>query len=167
MERTEPQGPSPENAAQFASAAVEVSKEIYGYDLDYSPASLQRVDEMVDKFRASGHSLPRAESALFALGCYVGEVMVRNAGARWCTREEVGAEKTCSFPILIQMSPTQTCNPIGKVYKRMSNGAEDSVVDLYGVVCTLQHAQPLFDHVPTASPETPSSDPPKPWWKFW
>ena len=69
------------------------------------------------------------------IGCYVGEVMVRNLGAIWVNPNEVSSPLSSSdgnIP-LIQTSVGTLSNPIGKVFKAIDNGSEDSIVWFYEV----------------------------------
>jgi len=79
--------PTPEHAAQHAELMVPAAREVSGVLLDYSPESLLAVDGIIEKFRRDGVPADRIASTLFCFGCYVGEVFVRNAGARWRSTE--------------------------------------------------------------------------------
>lgn len=68
--------------AEVAQRAVDAERNISGVELDYSPASLIRVDEVLDSFREPGSvsvavavavsvAVAVAETIL-AFGCYVG-----------------------------------------------------------------------------------------------
>ena len=51
----QPDGPpTAENAHLHADFIVKAAKEISGADLDYSPESLEQVDEIIEGFRQEG-----------------------------------------------------------------------------------------------------------------
>src|SRR5262245_29322520 len=51
--------------------------------MDYSVRSLRVVDFLIDGLRKGGADRERAGDTLIGLGAYVGEVLVRRAGAVW------------------------------------------------------------------------------------
>lgn len=69
---------------------------------------------------------------IFVFGCYVGEVLVRNAGYEWVDTPPEVARYT--FPVTIYRASTAGhANPIGKAFKRVDNGGTDSVAYFYSV----------------------------------
>jgi hypothetical protein len=54
-------------------------------------------------------------------------VLVRRAGARWRSTEELGVGGVSSSPIAVEMPDGRGCNPVGKVYRRFQKGREDSL----------------------------------------
>jgi hypothetical protein len=95
--------------------------------LDYSVASLRVVDFLIDGLRKGGADRQRARDALFGLGAYVGEVLVRRAGAVWV---DFDAEQRALFgqPVGVRMPDGRVWNPLGKVLSRFEvGGPEDSL----------------------------------------
>lgn len=129
--------PSPETAAQMAQEAVAYVERKLGAPLPWTPASLPAIDAVVDKIKETGATEQQAAGLLFALGCFVGEVFVRNAGGIWRRTEDLGMSKMCSFPIVVELPSVGGCNPIGKVFKRFRNGAGDSVAHFYHAMLRL------------------------------
>ncbi|MFH8439851.1 hypothetical protein ACH4D3_01290 [Streptomyces sp. NPDC018026] len=82
--------------------------------LDYSVASLRVVDFLVDGLRKNGVEEVRVREALLGLGAYVGEVLVRRAGATWIDFE---ADQRSYFgePAGVRMPDGRVWNPLGKV----------------------------------------------------
>ena len=119
----------PANAPSFAADIVQDAKNISGAALDYSVESLVKVDEIIEGFRKEGRNADEMPATLFCFGCYVGEVFVRHAGFNWrmTTEEEMDA---VGMPLVIERSD-YLVNPIGKVFKRMWNGAEDYLPFFY------------------------------------
>ena len=122
--------PSPENAAEIAAMTLPVVQQNYGVALDYSPGSLKELDTIVDDLRRD-QRFEAVQTLLFSMGCYVGEVLVRHAGARWRTTGEPGVEKTASSPIAVEMPDGRGCNPVGRVYRRFQKGRGDSLAAFY------------------------------------
>jgi hypothetical protein len=122
--------PSPGNAAEIAAMAVPVVEQNYGVTLDYGPASLRQLDTFIDDLRRD-QRFEAVQTLLFSMGCYVGEVLVRHAGGRWRTTEELGMGKVASSPIAVEMPDGRECNPVGRVYKRFQKGREDSLAGFF------------------------------------
>lgn len=117
--------PSPSNAAEIAAMALPVVEQNYGLKLDYSPASLEPLDAIVDDLRRD-QRFEALQTLLFSMGCYVGEVLVRHAGGRWRTTQELGMGGASS-PIAVEMPDGRGCNPVGRVYRRFQMGRDDSL----------------------------------------
>ncbi|MFJ9871112.1 hypothetical protein [Streptomyces sp. NPDC101165] len=95
--------------------------------LDYSERSLRVVDFLIDGLRKGGADRERARDALFGLGAYVGEVLVRRAGAAWV---DFDAEQRAYFgqPVGVRMPDGRVWNPLGRVLNRFEvGGPEDSL----------------------------------------
>jgi hypothetical protein len=122
--------PSPETAAAIAAMVPPFVEQNYGLRLDYAVESLRHVDGVIEDLRRD-QRFETLQPMLFAMGCYVGEVMVRHAGACWCTTAEMGMGEVASSPIVIRVADGRGCNPVGRVYKRFQNGAGDSLVSFY------------------------------------
>ncbi len=125
--------PTPENAAEIGGMVVPFVQKHYGLTLDYSVVSLRQVDGIIDDLR-SNQSFEALQPLLFSLGCYVGEVFVRNAGAMWRTAADLGMEAVSSSPLVVAMPDGRGCNPVGKVYKRFQNGPSDNIAWFYHVM---------------------------------
>ncbi len=140
--------PTPEHAARHAELMVPAAKKVSGVVLDYSPDSLLAVDEIIGQFHRDGVPVERIASTLFCFGCYVGEVFVRNQGARWRSTDETPMKELDVFPMVLELGPDRFCSPIGKVFKRHQNGEEDFL--------------PYFYHVFTKGDDAPFVPPPRP-----
>ncbi len=125
-------GPTPEQAPKIAEIAVTMVQQVDGYQLDYSPESLKAVDRILLNLHNQGVSPQSIQKTVISLGCYVGEVMVRNLGYKWDLPSET--ERAVGFSMIgVRDKKGGFSNPIGKVYKRVQNGQEDSVVFFYAV----------------------------------
>ncbi|MFG2886297.1 hypothetical protein ACGFYV_29020 [Streptomyces sp. NPDC048297] len=110
-------------AAAFVARATARSR----LPLDYSEGSLRVVDFLIDGLRKGGAGRQRALNPLLGLGAYVGEVLVRRAGAVWL---DFDAEQRVYFgqPVGVRMPDGRVWNPLGKVVNRFEGGGpEDSL----------------------------------------
>ncbi|MFA3876053.1 hypothetical protein ABS735_20605 [Streptomyces sp. MMCC 100] len=82
--------------------------------LDYSVASLRIVDFLVDGLRKNGVEEAKVREALFGLGAYVGEVLVRRAGATWIDFE-AAQRSYFGEPAGVRMPDGRVWNPLGKI----------------------------------------------------
>ncbi|WP_241010748.1 hypothetical protein [Mycobacterium camsae] len=103
-------------------------------ELDYKPESLRHVDRILDGFREPGSNAV-AES-IFVFGCYLGEVMVRNAGYEWVDTPPDLA-KQLGMLTVYRASTRAHASPIWKAFKRVDNGESDSVTYFYHVFTTI------------------------------
>lgn len=98
--------------------------------LDYSVRSLRVVDFIVDGLRKSRPERERVERTLFGLGAYVGEVLVRRAGAVWVDFD-ASQREFFAQPVGVRMPDGRVWNPLGKVVNRFTIGPEESVQQFY------------------------------------
>jgi len=133
--------PSAANAAEIAAMAVPVVQQNYGVTLDYGVATLKQLDGIIDDLRRD-QRFEALQPLLFSIGCYVGEVLVRSAGARWRGTQELGMGVVASSPIAIEMPDGRGCNPVGRVYKRFQKGREESLASFYQAMTGEAPARP-------------------------
>ncbi|WP_367321196.1 hypothetical protein [Streptomyces sp. HUAS ZL42] len=115
------------HAAQFVARVTARHR----LPLDYSVASLRIVDRLLDGLRKGGADRERADRTLFGLGAYVGEVLVRRAGAVWV---DFDADQRGYFrqPVGVRMPDGRVWNPLGKVVNRFeAGGPEESLQTFY------------------------------------
>ncbi|MER7397049.1 hypothetical protein ABT381_16265 [Streptomyces sp. NPDC000151] len=98
--------------------------------LDYTVASLRVADFLVDGLRKGGTGRARPADALFGLGAYVGEVLVRQAGAVWVDLDEA-QRAHFGQPVGVRMPDGRVWNPLGRVVNRFEFGTEDSLRTFY------------------------------------
>src|SRR5690242_15429273 len=125
--------PTPDAAPKHAESCVSAVKNVDNIDLDYSVESLRVLDRLIEQFRADGTTSEQIGETLYAFGCYVGEVVVRNAGGRWVDSSHMPLAGPGGFP-LVQHGEQSVCNPIGKVFKRLEEGSEHDLPYFYRVV---------------------------------
>jgi hypothetical protein len=133
-----PKPPIPENAQGYAESAVNATKRIDKLDLDYSPKSLEIVDGILDRFHRDRVPVDQIAAALFAFGCYVGEVFVRHCGGIWRKEDDTEMAGLAGFFIVVELPNNKICNPIGKVFKRVRDGEAESLPYFYHVFTTPQ-----------------------------
>ncbi len=125
--------PTPDNAPLFAADIATSTADITGTALDFSPGSLKVVDDIIDGFRREGCNSDQVAETLFGFGCYVGEVLVRNARGQWRNTGDTKMANLAGFPLVVELPNDAICNPIGKAFKRIENGEEDSLPYFYQV----------------------------------
>ncbi|MGP3925576.1 MULTISPECIES: hypothetical protein [unclassified Streptomyces] len=94
--------------------------------LDYSIASLRIVDFIIDGLRRGGRSREEIGVTLHGLGAYVGEVLVRRAGAVWVDFDE-HQRALFAQSVGVRMPDGRVWNPLGRVVNRFVLGPEESL----------------------------------------
>jgi len=135
-----PKPPIPENAPGYAEMAVSAARNVDKLELDYSPKSLEWVDGVLGRFHRDKVPTDKIGATLFAFGCYVGEVFVRNFEGKWLKEEDTAMRGKAGFFIVIELPNRKICNPTGKVFKRVENGEVDSLPYFYHVFTTAEPA---------------------------
>jgi Family of unknown function (DUF6278) len=126
--------PSPANARQLADLAVNTTRNVAGIELDFSPASLERVDELISGFRDEGHTAETMNDTICLFGCYLGEVIIHNHGGQWKVAADTAYRDIAPGDLLVLEAPNGAVwNPLGKAFKLLENGMEDSLAFFYGV----------------------------------
>ncbi|SHR63886.1 Uncharacterised protein [Mycobacteroides abscessus subsp. abscessus] len=120
--------PTPEHTAELAQRVVDVARNVSGVELDYTPSSLSLVDDILEGFREPGSDA--VAETIFTFGCYIGEVLVRNAGYEWVVTP---TELVHTLgPLTTYRTSTAThASPIWKAFKRVDNSRTDSVAYFY------------------------------------
>jgi len=78
------------------------------------------------------NKIEAVQNTLFVFGCYLGEVLVRNADGEWLATAGTPMAGNTPYPLVVRMKRSGAiCNPIGKVFKRFENGPEDSLPAFY------------------------------------
>jgi hypothetical protein len=113
-------------AAEFVAQVANTKR----LPLDYSVASLRVIDFFIDGLRRGTTDLARVARTLLDLGAYVGEVLVRRAGAVWV---DLDSHQQAIFAqyVGVRMPDGRVWNPLGKVVNRFSAGAEESLRTFY------------------------------------
>ncbi|MGW7571649.1 hypothetical protein ACWGJV_35950 [Streptomyces tendae] len=117
----------PESAHRHAADIVAAAADISGAYLDYSPDSIDLVEDIVDGFRAAGVTGEELADSLVGFGCYVGEILTRHAGGAW--RRVPSAHQT--VPLAVELPGALECHPIDWVFCRLEFGGDVSIRGLY------------------------------------
>src|SRR5258708_16574898 len=127
---------TPENALDHAQLAVEASWEENEVDLDYSPVSLERLDEQIEGLREQGLTGEDVAEALFVFGCYLGQVMIQGLGWRWVATARSPLPDLSPSPMVVVLPGGSAWDPIGKAYKRLELGDSEYLPAFYAAAAT-------------------------------
>ena len=118
--------PLADYAGRFATDTVVLVRGRTGYELDFSVGSLRLADQAMEGFRREGRPVAEVAETLVGFGAYVGEVLVRQAQARWV---DFSPHERALFghAFGVRTPDGQVWNPLGKAFKRYANGMEHSL----------------------------------------
>jgi len=113
---------------QVAKLAVAIAQAEAGVDLDYSPASVHRVENILAELHNRHLQTPISEREISRLslrwGAYIGEVMKRVRPGKWRRdSEKIGAG---AMPLIFDSA--SEAFPCSWVHKRIVDGPDDNVV---------------------------------------
>jgi hypothetical protein len=122
---------TPETAADHAELAVRLASEEHDVELDFSAKSLESLDALVDTLREDGLTGEEAAEALFVLGCYLGEVLVRGLQGRWLATPISPLKDVSPWPMVVGLPDGSTWDSIGKVFRRLELGDSEYLPAFY------------------------------------
>ncbi len=122
---------TPETAADHAQLAVQLASEEHDVELDFSRRSLESLDALVDTLREDGLSGEEAAEALFVLGCYLGEVLVRALQGQWVPTSRSRLKDVSAWPMVVSLPDGSTWDAIGKVFRRLELGDSEFLPAFY------------------------------------
>lgn len=105
-----------------------------GYKADFSPQSLWEIDRFVEENSKDGQPIPGGllgesfGARIFALGAYIGEVIIRSIGGEWRGDDE---DPKGEINIEVILKDGSIIWPVQRVMKRVRNGSEDCI-GVYG-----------------------------------
>lgn len=112
----------------LARRAVLLARTERGVVLDYSPASIERVEEVLGKIRESHLQKAMSDKELSIVsarwGAYIGEVMKRVRPAKW--QRDSAQTGVGTMPLIFDGG--SEAYPRSWAYKRIVDGPEDNVV---------------------------------------
>jgi hypothetical protein len=121
---------TPQYAAAHAMLCVEGAKQVDGIELDFSPESLEYLDEIVGTWRKEqDFDLNEVASVLFTFGCYVGEIFVRHAGAKWYEEDQTTGGGI--FQLYLKLANGTVCRPIDKVFMLLEDASQGGLSYFY------------------------------------
>ena len=101
------------------------------YVADFSIGSLKEIDRFFDEQNTPDGILSRNRGQiLFALGAYIGEVIISVCGGEWITDD---SDPQGEVNIAVKLKDGSIIFPVQRAMKRYMNGNEDSIYD-YGYV---------------------------------
>ncbi len=118
-------------AQKMCVTAIEYANE-FNKKLDYSENSIIDLEEILDWYSKDISASKPTENQIWSMaiifGSYLGETLLKNGllekGFVW------GKEPSANIPLLIRNDGAYL-TPSDKVYKRLVNGSEDSVISFY------------------------------------
>ena len=118
-------------AQKMCATAIEYANE-FNKTLDYSENSIVDLEEILDWYSKDVSVSKPTENQIWSMaiifGSYLGETLLKNGlsekGFVW------GKEASSNVPLLIKDDGSYL-TPNDKIYKRLVNGSEDSVVSFY------------------------------------
>ncbi|MFF1510344.1 hypothetical protein [Streptomyces sp. NPDC058326] len=118
--------------ARHASEFVERATARARLPLDYTAASLSVVDRLIDGLRRGGAGPDDVAGPLLGLGAYVGEVLVREAGAVWVDLPpEHLLRAVFARSVGLRMPDGRVWNPLGRTVNRFEIGPGESLRTYY------------------------------------
>jgi hypothetical protein len=121
-------------AKAYSLDCIDFARKQFKLTLDWSDASVQHIETMLDQFHSEFDSAQPSEDQILQFaklfGSYVGEVFRRNHGATWGIMTLDGN----SFPGLKAARDGAEFWPFGRVRNRLVNGPEDNVWHYYRVL---------------------------------
>ena len=96
-----------------------------GYTADYSIESLKELDRLLkEEKKPDGILAKDVGYKLFALGAYLGEVMIKRYGGHWITNDN---DRKGEIKITVELDVDITFMPVMSVMKCYENGEENSL----------------------------------------
>jgi len=102
------------------------ASEEFDLDLDYSPGTLSRLDDLIDTEFGPG-SADDHSALIVQMGCYVGEVVARSFQGAWRADEELFH----SPAVVIEGRLQARTFPLSRVWQRFEYGTAKSLVEYY------------------------------------
>ncbi|MFF0477505.1 hypothetical protein [Streptomyces sp. NPDC004284] len=96
--------------------------------LDHSVGSLRVADRIADWLWRGGAEREAVAGTLLGLGAYVGEVLVREAGAVWVDPPDGHLMRSVfAHPVAVWMPDGRVWNPLGRTMNRFEIGPNESL----------------------------------------
>lgn len=118
--------PLPDQAMRFARDIADTHREASGETLDFSLDSVHLVDALLEEWHEQGLTSDEVAETLFSFGCYVGEVLRLEAGGQWVAPAQTPRPDRFGWPLVLSTMGSWW-DPIGQVFERLDNGADDSL----------------------------------------
>jgi hypothetical protein len=99
----------------------------------YTPGSLDDVDWFIEDARERGFRCDEVPEALFVLGCYIGEVLVRGLRAVWVDTARSPRRGVSAWPMVVVLPDGTAVDPIEMAFRRFDIGVSEYVPAAYAV----------------------------------
>ena len=124
--------PTPQNVHVFAQQFVDFLKEIRSIELDYSATSLPIAEALLEGFYIKHENVDTNAVMIFAIGCYIGEVLAKKCGGKWLNASDANwPVRVNSMLIVIKLPSGLYIDPIAKAFRRSYYGNTESIMDYY------------------------------------
>jgi hypothetical protein len=141
-----------------------------GFKADFSPDSLIEIDRFFDRNAVNGKAVrggllsQDSGKRLFAIGCYVGEVIRRSAGGEW---QGDDSDPDAEINVALRLPGGEVYWPVQRAVRRFTLGSGESIT-AYGELAGLHFTRTVWpDATQEESPSADSSIAKRPWWRFW
>lgn len=113
--------------ADSAKDAISFAQTNFQIELDGSPASLSKVDEIIGKIDVDEVSDEDLFTISYMLGAYVGQIFITQAGGSWVHLEQTEHEPPQTF---VQKGQLTIAFP-GKVYRSLMGTDQQLICEYY------------------------------------
>ncbi len=126
---------------EYAREAIAMAKIDFKEDLDYSPASLERLERILNRLCPAPAPLPAGDGEWLTLlwGSYFGELLRQVHGGAWAMTLYPGSD--FSVPTL-EIATGSRLYPMLKVNRRLTLGAGESIPAFYAMMAARLGAAP-------------------------
>lgn len=120
--------PTRATAAAYAADTVQLMQEIHRIRMDGSVASLKHVDAVLQGWRQHGLKVDRMSKSIYALACYAGEVVLREAKGQWGEPLDDDPEDFDDLFLSVYLDDDRQWNPIALCIRAVQEGPSVSVL---------------------------------------
>ena len=111
-----------------------------GYKVDMNIDSLKELDRFFNEQLDDDIHKPQEDSLLsenmgqklFAIGSFIGEVIIKEYGGEWITNDN---DKFGEINIAVNLSNGSTIFPVQRVMKRCAEGSENDIYNYVAITC--------------------------------
>ena len=120
--------PTRATAAAYAADTVQLMREIHKIEMDGSVASLKHIDAVLQGWRKHGMKVDRMSKSIYALACYAGEVVLREAAGQWGEPLNDDPEDFDDLFLAVHLDDDREWNPIALCIRAVQEGPSVSVL---------------------------------------
>lgn len=120
--------PTRATAAVHAEDAVRLMREIHHVQMDGSVASLKHIDRVIRGWHGNGLRAERMSKSLYAVACYAGQAMLREAKGQWAEPLDDDPADFDGLFLSIHLDDGREWNPIALCIRALEDGGATSVL---------------------------------------